>query len=136
MLRGFMNDECAMIKQFIRFCLIGGTGLATILALTHVGVQLLHLWYFSAYLIATLVGWSIIFLFNTLWTFPDAKHPRHPGHYLAFLAGYVGIFCMNASLVYILTSLFGIHYLVSITFASGVGTIFSFLFNKHVIFRS
>jgi putative flippase GtrA len=136
MIRGFTNDEYALIKQFIRFCLIGSAGLAVILALTHIGVQLLHLWYFSAYLIATLAGWSIIFLLNMIWTFPDTEHPRHAGHYLAFLAGYAGIFCMNASLVYALTSLLSFHYLISITFASGAGAILSFLFNKYVIFHS
>lgn len=136
MMREFMNDKGAILKQFLRFCIIGGVGLATILAFTHIGVQFLHLWYFSAYLIATLAGWSIVFLFNMLWTFPDVERPRHAGHYLAFLAGYAGIFCMNASLVYILTSLLGIYYLISITCASSVGAIFSFLFNKYVIFRS
>lgn len=136
MLREFMNNTSATIKQFVRFCLIGGAGLVVILALTHIGVRFLHLWYFSAYLISTLLGWSIVFVLNVLWTFHDTEHPRHAGHYFGFLAGYVGIYCLNASLVYILTSLLGIHYLISITFSSGVGAVFSFLFNKYVIFRS
>jgi len=51
------------------------------------------------------------------------------------MLGYGVIFCINAVLVYALTSYVGIYYLWSIVVATAITTILTFIFSKHVIYK-
>ena len=124
------------LMRFIRFLIVGGGGVLVTLLVTHIGVVFFHLWYFFAFLIATLFSWTFVFAVNAWWTFPDSLQDNRGKRYLQFLAGYAGIFCINASLVYIGTSILGLHYLVSITVATACTAVLTFLFSKHVIYTS
>ena len=126
----------ALVGQFLRFCLAGGGGLVVCLLLTHALVAVFHLWYFYAYLIATVCGWSFIFAVNAGITFPDGGRRGYALRYVLFVSGYIAVFYVNATLVYIGTSRLGLHYLVSITIATVITASLNFLFSKFVVYRS
>lgn len=121
--------------QFLRFCIVGGVGLLVNLGVTHTGVVLLNLWYFGPYILGVFAGWTSSFLLNALFTFPEHKHASYGRKYALFISMYAVIFAINAGMVYTLTSLFGVHYLISITVSALATTLLSFSFNKHVIYK-
>jgi len=122
-------------QQFIRFCLVGGGGLLINISITYFGVMVLGWWYFWAYLLATLISWSLMFGANALFAFPNHHLESYPERYATFMLGYGVIFCINAVLVYALTSYVGIYYLWSIVVATAITTILTFIFSKHVIYK-
>ncbi len=122
--------------QFIRFCLVGGVGLLVNLAVTHIGVVIFGAWYFWSYLCGVLLGWTSSFILNALFTFPEHQREEYAKKYTLFVATYAVIFALNAGMVYVLTSLMGVHYLISITISAFATTLVSFSFNKHVIYKS
>lgn len=123
------------LRQFIRFCFVGGVGLAINLFITHVGVVIFGVWYFWAYLFGVLTGWTSTFILNALFTFPEHRHESYGKKYTLFIATYAIIFALNASMVYVLTSLMAIHYLVSITTSALTTTSLSFSFSKRFIYK-
>lgn len=122
--------------QFVRFCIVGGSGLLINLAITHFGVTILGWWYFWAYLVATLISWSCMFLANAFFTFPHQGDRAYPKKYIGFMLGYGGMFFINSGLVYVFTSNVGIYYMRSIVLATVVTTGLTFAFSKYVIYKS
>lgn len=125
----------ATLSQIVRFVAVGGGGLLVNLLVTRIGVTVFHLWYFFAFLIATLFGWTFIFVVNALVTFPEHQRSGYAGKYLLFLAGYLAIFGVNAGSVYVLTSVLGVYYLVSITLSAFITATLTFFFSKYAIYR-
>ena len=125
----------AMSMQFIRFCLVGGAGLLVNLAVTHLGVTVLHLWYFWAFCIGIIVSWTCSFALNALITFPNHERGSYVKKYLLFIGSYLAVFASNAALVYIATSILGMHYLISIAASAVATTPFSYSFSKYVIYK-
>lgn len=121
--------------QFGRFCLVGGIGLLVNLGVTHAGVVLFNLWYFGPYILGVFAGWTSSFVLNALFTFPEHKRASYGRKYALFISMYAIIFATNAAAVYVLTSLLGVHYLVSITASAIATTLLSFSFNKYVIYK-
>ncbi len=125
-----------VLSQIIRFVIVGVGGLLVNLLVTYCGVTIFHLWYFFSFLIATLFGWTIIFIMNAFITFPEHKRSGYVKKYVLFLLGYLGIFSINAGLVFLFTSILNIHYLISITLSAIVTATLTFLFSKHAIYQA
>ena len=124
-----------MIGQFAKFVLVGLVGLFLNLGLTYSGVHYLGVWYFWAYCAAALIGWTAIFIGNALFTFPEHERHSYARKYVSFIVGYLGLFWVNALLVYLFASVGGIFYIVSIVLATAVTTLLTFTFSKRVIFH-
>ncbi len=124
-----------MIGQLTRFIIVGGVGLLVSMVVTYIGVQYIGLWYIWAYGISALISWTVIFIGNSIFTFPNHERNSYSKKYLSFMGGYAMLFWINAFFVYIFTSLISFHYLLSIVFATGITTVLTFTFNRHIIFR-
>jgi putative flippase GtrA len=122
--------------QFARFVLVGAAGLVVNLGVTHAGVVLLGVWYFWSYLAGVLCGWSASFVLNSIFTFPGHERTAYGRKYALYLAIYGVVFVINAAMVYTMTSLMGIHYLVSITVSALVTTLLSYTAVKYAVFNA
>ncbi len=122
------------ISSFIKFVAVGGVGLLVNLGITYMLTDLLGVWYFWSYTVATLVSWSSIFLMNSLFTFAGHDKERYGTRYMSFLTAYLVAFVINASLVYLLTSHAGVHYLFSIIIATVITTGITFTISRMFIF--
>jgi putative flippase GtrA len=118
---------------FAKFVLVGGTGLCIVLALTYILTDILHVWYFISFVLSTWVSWTFVFFGNAIFTF-DAEHAIKVQNYFTFIAGYLMLFCVNASIVFILTSVIGVYYEISILVGTAVTTLLTFWFSSSVIF--
>ncbi len=123
------------MKEFPRFILVGGAGMLVNMGVTYFGVQYLGLWYLWSFCLATLIGWTVIFIGNVLFTFPGHERHSYGRKYVAFITGYFGVFWVNVAFVYLFTSILSIHYLISIVISTVITTLLTFTFSKHVVFR-
>ena len=127
-------DSMKLSLQLARFLAVGVTGLGVLLASTYVLTEYLHVWYFWGYVVATLLSWSCIFFLNSIFTFAGHNKSGYGKKYLTFLAMYLGTFAVNAGIVYSLTSLMGLQYLLSIIVATAITTSITFTLSKTFIF--
>lgn len=121
--------------QLAKFVAVGGVGTLVNVGVTYLGVEYLGLWYLWSFCIAALVGWTVIFVGNALFTFPEHERCSYGRKYLTFLAGYLGAFWVNIAIVFLLTSILTIHYLISIVIAALLTTLLTFTFSKRLVFR-
>lgn len=122
------------LREFIVFCIIGFLGLLINLAVTYFFTEFLGWYYFLSYLIGIVVCWTFIFFANFHFTFDDHDKVEYFAKYLKFMSGYAVLFTVNASLVFILTSVISIHYIISIIIAAAITTTMTFIFSKKVVF--
>jgi putative flippase GtrA len=122
--------------QFLRFCLVGTAGLLVNLAVTFVAVSVFGVWYFWAYLCGVLCGWTASFVFNAFFTFPEHRRGSYIKKYTLFVATYAVILALNSLMVYGLTSLVGVQYLISITISALLTTLLSFSLSKRIIYTT
>ena len=123
------------VVQFLRFCLVGGVGLLLNMGITYLGVEYFHVWYLFAYCAAALLGWTVIFIGNALFTFPEHEQHSYARKYVSFVAGYLGLFWVNTLLVYFFVSVLSVFYIVSIALATVITTLLTFTYSRKLIFH-
>jgi len=121
--------------QFFRFLCVGGVAFFIQVFTTYVFTDLFGFWYFWSYLVGVLSSWTFIFFANSLLTFPGNHRGIHTRRYSLFLGTYSIAFIINAGLVYSLTSLFNVYYLLSITTATIITVLITFSLSKGLIFK-
>jgi putative flippase GtrA len=121
--------------QFIIFAVVGGGGLIINLAVSYALTTYAGLWYFFSFIIATFVSWTFVFLANSLITFAGHSKERYARRYATFMTGYLAIFCVNAALVYALSSLLHVYYLLSITLVTLCSAVVTFFFSKRHVYH-
>lgn len=126
--------DLPQVWQFVRFCAVGTAGLLVNLGVTYLGVTF-GLWYMWAYVIGLLVSWSVSFGLNALFTFPEHTRGRYAQKYAFFIGNYALMFGLNGTIVYILTSLMGVFYLISIILSAFITTAISYTVSKKFIYR-
>jgi putative flippase GtrA len=124
-----------ILKKFINFSLIGGIGLLINLVVTFIMKEFFGLWYYWSFLIGVLFTWTFIFLANSNFTFHGHSKEKYFKKYVKFLLIYFCIFLINASLVFVFTSVLSVYYLLSIIMATVITTILTFSFSWKFVFR-
>jgi putative flippase GtrA len=124
----------ALPWQFIRYGIVVFGGLLINLGTTYIGVEVFHLWYFFAFIIGVLTSWTVSFVALAFFVFPEHEHAGYWRRYAQFVVGYSGLFCINAAVVYIGTSIFGLYYLFSIVISAMTTGVPGFLFSKKVVY--
>ncbi len=120
---------------FIVFSVIGGLGLALNLGVAYALKEFAGLWYFWAFLGGVLVNWTFNFFANSYITFRGHSKENYFRKYAKFLLIYCCAFFINAALVYMMTSVLSVYYLVSISIAAFITAIFNFSLSKKIVFR-
>lgn len=123
-----------ILVQFVRFVGAGAVGLIVLLGVTYALTEFADMWYFWSYAVGTICGWTSIFFMNSFFTFSGHAKERYASKYILFVGMYTFAFAVNAGLVYVLTSLFDLYYIVSIIAATAITTCITFTFSKMVIF--
>jgi putative flippase GtrA len=121
--------------KFIKFAVLGGGGLLVNLGVTYLLTQYAHLWYFLSFIVGTFTSWSILFIAHSFITFVGHSKEAYLRRYALFISGYLGIFCVNAVCVYLLTSVLHIYYLVSIIAVTCLSTFATFFFSKRYVYQ-
>jgi dolichol-phosphate mannosyltransferase len=117
------------IGRFIRFCLVGLSGVGLTLASMWLFTSVLGLFYVASAVITSFLAITSNFIWNDLWTFSD----RRQKGLRSLVARWAG-FAMTRSLLFLLglallplfVQVAGLHYLVATVLIIGIQTIFSY----------
>jgi dolichol-phosphate mannosyltransferase len=132
--------DISPVVRFVRFGIVGGSGVAVNVGLLHVFTEFLHLDYRVSSLFAIELAIVNNFCWNNFWTWGD----RHVGSRRALAVRLAkfnlssGLVAMgvNWGLLIILTEGFGVYYHLSNLIGIGCGTAVNFLVSHHWTFAS
>lgn len=125
----------AEIVRFSKFALIGCAALVLKLGVTYLLTDILGLWYFLSFILAAFITWTAIFFANSIFTFRGHSSEGYVRRYLVFMGSYLSTFWVNALIVFLLTSVVSVNYLISITVAAILTSLLTYTINARVVFR-
>jgi len=114
---------------------VGGVGLLINLTITYLLVTFFALWYFYSFFIGLLISWTGSFILNAFITFPEHERTAYVHKYFLFLSNYSVVFVLNMTLIYVLTSLLSIYYLISILVCAASTTVLTYSFSKYAVYK-
>ncbi len=124
-------------RQFLKFCIVGGTCAATNFAILYVCTEWFGLWYVWSNTIAFFIAGTMNFLANKFWTFSNTIKGKAAAVQLGkFLIVVVAGIFINNLILYFLTDYFGLYYLLSWVFSTGIVTFWNYLFNRFWTFKN
>lgn len=124
----------AQFKRYPYFFIIGSIGYGISIGLTFLFTEYIRLWYLLSFIIAALISLTCSFILNSLFTFRGCLRESLKERYALYIGFYTISALVTFALVYILTSIFNMHYLVSITAVTLVSSFITYIVNKKFIF--
>ena len=112
------------VKQFIKFGLVGGSGVIVNTAVLYYLTDVVGFYYILSSLIATELSILNNFVWNDLWTFKENRAVSRLRRICTYHLISVGGAVINISILYGMTQL-GMYYLIS----NGVGIVVAFVWN-------
>lgn len=123
-----------IFRRYPIFFIIGVSSFLLNLLLTFIFTESLHFWYMLSFVIATFITWTFSFIMNSLFTFSGHGKSGYVARYLGYLAIYGAIGLITFTLVYLLTTILGFYYLLSVALVGLLMSFFTFLINKRFVF--
>lgn len=121
-------------KQFIKYCIVGGTGTFIDLASLYVFVEFFEISVMPATVLSFLLAVTNNFIFNKIWTF-KSKSRNYRKLYIKFLiVSFIGLGLTVASM-HVMVNLIGIWYMFAKALTSLIVLTWNFLANKMWTFR-
>jgi dolichol-phosphate mannosyltransferase len=115
-------------ERFIKFALVGVTGLLVNTAVLYLGHDIARLPLLVASIIAVETAIVNNFVWNNLWTF--SRRSFTLGQFLRFNLVSLGGLVLSVALLYGLVQFFGLYYLVANVLAVGMTTGWNYLLNS------
>jgi putative flippase GtrA len=121
-----------MLEKFIKFCLVGGVGMAVDFAVTYACKELLRLNKYLANALGFATAATSNYALNRLWTFHSAG--SIPAEYAKFVGIAILGLGINSAVVYLLVEKLKLHFYFAKLIAIGVVTIWNFLMSYFFAF--
>jgi len=117
-----------MIEQFVKFCVVGGSGVFVDFGVTYACKEWLRLNKYLANSLGFLCASTSNYLLNRLWTFQD-RNSDIAGQYLRFLGiAAVGLL-INNMVIWVLHGRWRWNFYLAKLFAMGMVTFWNFFMN-------
>ena len=122
---------------YIKFSLVGMVGVAINFGLLYALTDLVGLWYLLSAVIAILVANSSNYLMNHFWTFAKRKegNPSLFRGWLKYVFAVGVTEVLYLGLLYLLTSVIGLHYMLSAFLALCLTTVLRYLASARWIWK-
>ena len=129
-------DQHKLFKQFVKFCIVGGTSAAFNFLIYYSVTEWLGVWYVYSSIVAFLISAVFNFLADKNWTFRNTDIGWAMINQLSkFATVMISGLIINTAIIYFLTDWFGFDYRLSWVFATGIVTFWNFSFNRFWTFR-
>jgi dolichol-phosphate mannosyltransferase len=125
-------------KKVFKFGIVGLTGIVVNMAILYYLTEYVGLFYLVSSLFAIELSILNNFFWNDLWTFRSTREHRLSSRWhrlIAFHGVSAGGLVINLGILYFLTSVFGVYYLVSNFLGILVAFIWNFLLNRRVTWQ-
>lgn len=125
------------LKQFVQFCLVGGTAAIINFTIYYSFTEWLSFWYIHSAIVGFLVSAIFNFSANKLWTFKNKEKNllAVSQQLLKFSLVQVGGLIINTTIIYSLTEWLRIDYRLSWVFATAIVTFWNYGFNRFWTFK-
>lgn len=126
------------MKRFLKYGLVGLSGVVINEFFLFFFTEHVGLFYLISSLIAIELSIVSNFTWNELWTFKDRvdNHKKFPKRLVKFNLVSVGGIILNISVLFVITSFFGFHYLISNLFGIAAATLWNYFINLKWTFKS
>lgn len=131
-LREFLNYRT--FWQFFRYIFVGLLSFITETSLLYLLTDHFKLWYLYSNSIAYIVVFWLNFLLNRFWAFKSKDNLQRQMVLYLFL--FVFNLFASSGMMYLLTSVFKVYYLISKIFAVGLVVSWNFVLYKKVIYKT
>ena len=122
-----------MIEQFLKFCIVGGSGVFVDFGITYLCKEWLRLNKYVANSLGFLCASTTNYILNRIWTFHN-ENPDITGQYLRFLGiAAVGLVINNLT-IWLLHGRFRLNFYLAKLFAIVVVTFWNFFMNYFFTF--
>lgn len=123
-----------VLRQFFQYVVVGGVAFAIDFCILFTLTDKVGLHYLSSATAAFLVGLLVNYALCVAWVF-DVRAVANQGHEFAIFAsiGIAGL-ALNNGLMYSLTDLAGLHYLLSKLISAGLILVFNFVLRRAILF--
>lgn len=123
-----------MIEQFVKFCVVGGSGAIIDFGLTYLFKEKVKVNKYVANSIGFVSAATSNYILNRIWSFQN-HNPAIGEQYLLFMAISVVGLLINNGVIYLLTKVFHLNFYVAKVLATGVVTLWNFLMNYLFTFK-
>ena len=122
-----------MIAEFIKFCVVGGSGVGVDFGITYLLKEKARINKYIANSAGFVCAATTNYILNRIWTFQN-ENPDITGQYFRFLGiAAVGLVINNAT-IYVLHDRFHLNFYLAKLFAIGVVTFWNFFMNYFFTF--
>ena len=122
-----------MIKQLIKFCVVGGSGIVVDFSVTYLFKEIVRINKYVANSLGFITAATSNYFLNRLWTF-ESEDPQIMRQYILFIAiATVGL-AINNGVIYLLHERRKINFYLAKIFAIGVVTLWNFFMNYYFNF--
>jgi dolichol-phosphate mannosyltransferase len=129
-LAGYLPHKKNVIKEFIKFGVVGGIGTLINIAILYLLTEKVGVYYLISAIFSFIVAMSSNFILNKIWTFKENVKLGIKKKYLQFGLVSVSALLVNLFFLYIFTEVLGIYYIISQILAIGIALIINFIGNK------
>ena len=121
-------------RQFFRYIFVGLLSFITETSLLYLLTDRFKLWYLYSNSMAYIVVFWLNFLLNRFWAFKSKDNFQRQMVLYLFL--FIFNLIASSGMMYLLTSVFKIYYLISKVFAVGLVVSWNFVLYKKVIYKT
>lgn len=126
--------ETGFILKFIKFCLVGGSGLIVDFGVTYLCKEIAKLNKYISNSLGFIVAATTNFILNRIWTFSSQSPDIMKQYGLFFLFSLIGL-CLNNGIIYLLHGKGKLNFYLSKLIAIGVVTFWNFFMNYFFNFK-
>lgn len=127
MIKEFLIDRI-FIERFLKFCLVGGSGVVVDFGITFIGKELFRLNKYVANSLGFVCAATSNYILNRLWTFTSTD-PHIAGQYLRFIGFSLVGLAINNSIIYLLHGRMKWNFYLVKLLATGAVTFWNFFMN-------
>lgn len=134
-IRAFLS-KYPFLKQFIKFCIVGGTAAIIHFSILYSFTEWLNIWYVISNAVGFLFAATFNFIINKLWTFRSQTKGRQIiNQIVKFSIVLTAGLTINTLMIYSMTEFVGTDYRFSWVVATGIVTFWNFGFNRAWTFK-
>jgi putative flippase GtrA len=122
-----------MVEQFIKFCVVGASGMVVDFSATYLCKEQAKLNKYLANALGFMLAASSNYLLNRLWTFHSQRNV--PVEYLKFIGVSLIGLGLNSAVVYLLTEKLRLNFYLAKLLAIATVTLWNFLMSYFFTFR-
>jgi len=128
--------EKKVVREFVKFGVVGGMGTLINIAVLYLLTEKFGLYYMVSAVFSFMIAISHNFVLNKAWTFKENVKEEIGKKYFQFVFANVLVLIVNLSLLYFFTEFFGLYYIFSQLLATFITLFLNFFINKAWTFSS